>query len=767
MPVNKLNAEQHDWAKAVYQNMHWNFPEEDGDETNRTARTSNEQVNGVHGNHDQRNGTADPDLSDYVVVDTPPPERPAGAKPMPVHAVFEEIGLPESETLRERLDRLRTFQQKKEDFLKDPLATAYADPSAAKWEHHVKDVLGMPQEKADEMVKQQFTRDLKKELREESRSVTKEIFDSQADDPRFNEFLQNAANSNPKQLTPAHREMLVFMSQNMVKLGNALVKDVNELYRQHAFGKAMSDTIDNAKENAVSDSERQKLEEIEQEVVEYRMAVARQLGMALNTTNDVQSAISFGQTVDSAVDELAEQNDRALKAASGLAKMAKNMVNDHLAQTNSPRKTMSWVATQPWAKLVDIDITTKGEFFNIEAQLRDSPAGNEDTDGLDIDSNTDLAQRNLSKEKLMANPELIFNGLRSPKMMEALTTKVTGEASNDDVPFVEKPSDLAMNWGETLARAQASGRDISDQLPDYMTLKQIRYHDIKKGFFSNTDTVKTAWVVEQKPTSDTVAEVNLINNLPRAIAGDLGDLALNMSDLREDQSQKSSDIQDKRGHLDEFLSSKGDGLLQSYGNAHDAISSLQDHAMKEVMAKMSNGTSIRKILKWAKEQPWSAMFQVEITPMEGGKKDQYNVVIKEVEHGKTEASSAVLNEPTDQDKENAGNIADEDDQAFGEDLHGLSGALKALLNPSVYKQLISKPTGEKSDGMQIVEEPTKLARDWADLIQKSAGPGANLPDYLELRQVKYRIRSFLPWKRNKLEACWVLEFKPTAFKQAA
>ncbi|QUS58352.1 hypothetical protein [Pseudovibrio brasiliensis] len=767
MPVNKLNAEQHDWAKAVYQNMHWNFPEEEGDETNLTAEASNEQANGVNGTRDQRNGTAEPDLSDYVVVDTPPPEQQNGSKASPVHSVLEEIGLPQSETLREQLGRLRDFQQKQEAFIKDPLATAYADPKASAWEHRVKDVLGMSQEKADKMVKQQFTQDLRKNMKEEGRNITKEIFDTQADDPRFTEFLKTAGNANPKQLTPAHREMLVFMSQNMVKLGNSLVKDVNELYRQHAFGKAMSDTIDNAKENAVSDSEKQKLEEIEQEVIEYRMAVARQLGMALNTTNDVQSAISFGETVNSAVDELAEQNDRALKAASGLAKMAKNMVNDHLAQTNSPRKTMKWVETQPWAKLVDIDITTKGEYFNIEAVLRDNSPQNEDTDGLDIDENTDLAQRNLSKEKLMYNPELIFNGLRSPEMMAALTSKATGEASNDDIPFVEKPSDLAMNWGETLARAQEGGRDISDQLPDYMTLKQVRYHDIKKGFFSNTDTVKTAWVVEQKPTSDTVAEVNLINNLPRAIAGDLGDLALNMSDLREDQTKKNDDIQDKRSHLDEFLSSKGDGLLQSYGNAHDAISSLQDHAMQEVMAKMSNGTSIRKILKWAKEQPWSAMFRVEITPMEGGKKDQYNVVVKEVEHGTTEANSVVLNEPTERDKENAGNIADEEDQAFGEDLHGLSGALKALLNPSVYKQLISKPTGENSDGMPVVEEPTKLARDWAELIQKSAGPGASLPDYLELRQVKYRVRSFLPWKRNKLEACWVLEFKPTAFKQAA
>ncbi len=755
MPVNKLNPEQTDWAKAVYHSLHWNYPDEgDGGSEAQTANPQFDHTNTSNGH----NGTTDPRANGHNAPQPPQWQRPAGAKPSPIHTVFEEIGLPETEEFH---DRIEAYHDKREAFKQDPLQAAYADPEAAAWEHRVKDVLGRPQEEADETVQLQFRNNLKVE----SRNITREIFESQADDPRFVQFLQNAANSNPKDLADSHREMLVFMSKNLKTLGNTLVKNVNELYHQHAFGKAMTDTVENAKENAVSPGELKKLEELEQEVIEYRMAVARQLGMALNTTNNVQSALSFGSTIDTAVDELSYENTRAVNAATGLAKMTQNMVSKHLAKSNSPAKTMKWVGTQPWAKLVDVDIQSNGRYFNIVTELRKSQEAGGDTDGQQIDAETDLAQRDLTKEKLTYNPELIFYGLRSPEMLAALTAKPTGEATQDDVPFVEKPSDLAMTWGETLANAQARGRDISDQLPDYMTLKQVRYHDIQKGFFSDTDTIRTAWVVEQKPASDTLAEVNLINNLPRSIAGDLGELALNMSDLKKDQTAKNDQILEKKNHLDDFLNTKGDGLLKSFGTAHDALSSLQDHAMGEVQAKIRNGTSIQKILKWVKEQPWSAMFKVEITPMEGGKKGEYSISVQGADQTNPETRSAVMNEPAPQDNENAANISDEGDQDFGAGLHGLSGALRALLNPSVYKQLISKPTGENSDGMPVVEEPTKLARDWAGLIQKSVGSDASLPDYLELRQVKYRIRSFLPWKRNKLEACWVLEFKPSAFRK--
>ncbi|SDQ98265.1 hypothetical protein [Pseudovibrio sp. Tun.PSC04-5.I4] len=757
MPVNKLNTEQQDWAKAVYQSLHWSFPDEDG--STNSARASAEQLQSANGTHAQRNGTAEPDLSDYVIVDSPPIERSAGYKPSPIHAVFEEIGLPETDNFR---DRIQNYHDKKTAYKKDPTAAAYADPKASTWERRVKGTLGMSQDKADEMVRMQFTNDMKNE----SRSITKEIFETQSDDPRFTDFLKNAASGGPNKLTNAHKEMLVFLSQNLKTLGNALVANVNELYRQHAFGKAMSDTIDEARENAVTESEKKKLDEMEQEVVEYRMAVARQLGMALNTTNDVQSALSFGATVDSAAEELSYENGRAHNAVSGLAKLTEDMVRKHLAQSNSSRKTLSWVATQPWANLIDVSIDTSGEYFDIITKVRESSA-EPDANGPQNDNTVNLAQTNLTREKLSNTPELIFNGLRSPEMKQALSTKPTGEPSSDDVPFIEKPTDMAMTWGETLARAQAGGHDISDQLPDYMSLKQVHYHDVKQGFFSKTDTVKTAWIVEQMDTSETVSEVNLLNNLPRSIAGDLGELAENMKDLKNDQATQTEDILSKKSHLENFLSTKGDGLLQNYGTAHDAISSLQDHAMKEVIAKMSGGSSIKKIKKWAAQQSWSAIFDVAITPKEDGSSGEYNVVIKEKNQGTTEEGTAVLNKPTGEAGADAGGVVDEEDQTYGEQFHGLKGALRALLNPTVHKQLVSKPTGDSANGLAIVEEPSKLARDWADLLKKSGGADANLPDYLELREVQYRIRSLLPWKKNKLQACWVLEFKPSAFKQAA
>ena len=746
MPVAKMKPEELDWAKKVYKTLHWNFPAANNDTAGSAAHEA--QAHTLH--NEQSAPPPEPDLSDYVVIDEPERETQNG-RPSPVHRVMADIGLPETEGFRERLD---SYQAKFNAFQDDPVAAAYADPQARVWEGRVTGVLGQSQTKADKMVIEQF----KTNMKQESREITKEILETQADDPKFQDFLKEASSIDPHELKKAHKEMLVFMSQNLKTIGNELVGATNDLQHQHAFGKSMSDVIDTARTNAVSQDEHDMLDQLEEEVIAYRMAVARQLGMALNTTNDVQAAMSFGATVEATFRELAPETQKANYAVGTLGKMADAAVHKHLAKSNSAKTTMKWAEKQPWSKLVKVTIDSQGGYFNIVVEPRHAP----ETDDAYADGSINMPHKELTKNDVHTQPELIYNGLRSPEMMQALSLKPTGQQNADGLPIVGKPNELSLEWGNALADALAHGEDIQGQLPDYLELKQVQYEDVKKGFFSSTKVNKTAWVVEQKEMSETIAEVNLMKQLPRSIAGDLADMCENMSDLKKDQQEKLDEILDRKHKLEEFVATEGGGLFKAYGKAHDAISNLQSHVSDLVKEKIQSGTSPKKIMKWAKEQPWSPMFDVQLSPCETG---GYNILVEDKQHDDVADLKDTAAAPGDtkaNPEQDPG--ADEVDLSYGENMHGLNGALRALLNPSVYKHLISKPTEEPAvNGIPIVEEPTKFARDWADLMLKTAG--GSLPDYLEIREVQYRKKSFLFWKNNKLEVCKVLEFKPSAFKR--
>ncbi len=640
-----------------------------------------------------------------------------------VGVVFEEAGINASAELRNRLEEYASI-----------IAETEAMP-------------GTSDDNAGEM-----NRNLKGGLQ----GIAREVFETQSADPRFTEFLNKAAAADPHTMEETHKELLVFLSQNLQTLDTALKTDVEDLSRQQEFGILMSEAIDKINKDKLVSEDKQKLDEIQKKLNEYRAAVAERMALAKNSSDKIGAVATFGSTVDSTAQELSSQSDRARNAVSRLVILAREMIRKHLALSKSAPKTLKWVAMQPWAKLVEVSIdTTKGD-FKITTRPRQAT----------VQTDTTHEQPDLTRGELSNTPELVFNGLCSTEMIKALTITPTGEQSQDQLPVVVKPDALAIAWGESLAQGKENGQDADAELPDFMVLKQVRYYDVEKGIFSDKKTLKTTWVVEQVSNLDTISEVNLLNSLPVAIAGGLSNIAENMNDLANAKADDAKDIVAKKESLESFLSAEREGLLKHSEGARDAMNNLCSQIMGIIQVKVREETSIDGISKWIAQQTWATRFDVAVTSRQSGAKGECNIVVKlKADEGTTEEGTAVLNSPAGADNAAPYNTGDSVAPPDLNRFRGLDRCLRALLNPAVHNQMVTRPTGETNNGRIVVEEPSTLAKDWASVLRKDGYARDKMPGYMKLQEVTYRSTSLLPWKRNKLTSCWVLEFDVAAFKR--
>ncbi|MFS8184058.1 hypothetical protein ACMG4P_21220 [Pseudovibrio denitrificans] len=724
--------------------------------------------------------TSDPDLSEYVIVEAPQPEssgasavagpsqastppkmetaeqpfapqprsEPLEVKPHPAMLAMQELDLAVSPELEAQFN---AYQEKKTAFINDPTGTAHEGPEAAAWQRRIRGLLGMEQDKADTFLRMQF----RSGLDNDARALAKQIFEDAAHDPRFLAFLKIAALAAPEDLSSNHKELLVFLSQNLKALNKDVVGDANALIRQNAFSKGVIEAVQSARSNAVTEQDIQYLDKMEKEAIAFRLATSEQMAQALNASNDALAAISFGDAIFASTASLSHENGRAQYALASLQEVASHLTEQHLAKHNSIRKAEAWIAKQPWAALISVSIRKDGGYYDIDTNLRHDPAARTVGNSTFYD-NTDVGpQEGLTKSALRDKPQLVLNGLRSKEMMEALKLTPTGEEGVDDLEIVEKPSDLALAWGSTLVAAQQRGDDISKMLPDYFVLKQVRYHKIE-GFLIENDMLEPAWVVEYKPASHTLSEISRMRGLPQAAAKNLAAMTINMNELKANQTEQTGKLTEMRERLDTFLSTKGNGLLMSFGKAHFALDKLMEHVRDEVHARIGkSGGSLSKIQKWVSEQPWAALFDVSVTRPEGGKKSEYLISVKQ----KTDPEPA---------KPTATTIAVEDPETEAtaqqprDEFPGLTGSLRALLLPENRGKLILKPTGETSLGKEVVEKPSKLARTWGELLAKDRDAQEELPDFLELREVQYHSETKNIFRKGHLKTCWVLEFKPDA-----
>ncbi|KZK87516.1 hypothetical protein PsAD13_00794 [Pseudovibrio sp. Ad13] len=727
--------------------------------------------------------TSDPDLSDYVIVDTPKPE---GSQTAAVNGTSQAVGQPKLETVEQpsapqprseplelkphpamlamhELDlavspeleqQFQAYQEKKTAFINDPTGTAHEGPEAAKKQRLITGLLGMAQDKADTYLRMQF----RTGLDNDARALAKQIFEDAAHDPRFLAFLKVAALAAPEDLSSNHKELLVFLSQNLKALNKEVVGDVNTLLRQNAFSKGLSEAVDTARAHAVTEQDVRYLNDIEKDVVAYRMATSKQLGEALNASNDLLAAMSFGDAILSSTESLSHENGRAQYALASLREVASQLTEQHLADHHSAKKTEAWIAKQPWAALISVSIQKDGGYYDINTELRHDPAPRTVGNSTFFDNSDVVPQQGLTKSELRDKPQLVLNGLRSNEMMEALKLVPTGEDGVDELPIVKKPSDLAMAWSSTLVAAKQRGDNISAMLPDYFILKQVRYHKIE-GFLIENDMLEPAWVVEYKPTSHTMSEIGKMRALPQAAAKNLASLTVNLNELKDSQTKQSGELSSMRERLDTFLSTKGNGLLMSFGKAHFALDKLMEHVRDDVHARIEkSGGSLKKIQKWISEQPWVALFDVSITRPEGGKKSEYLISVKQKtapEPAKPDYTTVTVEDPETQE-------ASATAQETPDEFPGLTGSLRALLQPETRTQLILKPTGEISLGAEIVDKPSKLAREWGELLAKNSHAQDELPDFLELREVQYHSETRNVFRKGHLKTCWVLEFKPDA-----
>ncbi|SFK33320.1 hypothetical protein SAMN04488518_104128 [Pseudovibrio ascidiaceicola] len=751
MPGQESAPKYDDWLKKVYSEMNWKFHDLVGGarkkrSTSVTSRPSEATVAiGQETDEDTPDWTIDPDIADYVVAGTPAEER----KKRPLTAALSDAGIRPTEGFTERLN---SYQSQKSHYDEDPLGAAYADPEAVKWDRLVKGTLGESDSKARQMVLMQHEIELKKQ----SRQLTREAFQDQATAPEFRAYLRQASDTPSNQMETAQRETIMFFSQNMKVLGNELVATTNELMHEKAFGDTMMKTLHEAKANAVTDREKKRLAELEEEAIAYGTATSKQMAFALNCTNCVEAAISRGAEVEAAVLQLSDERPKAVFASSGLQRTAEEMVHTHLGKSNNVKKTLAWAETQPWAPMVKVSIKKEGREYSITSEQRTAPETQANTGDPMVDNHVDMPHKAVTKTDLANTPELVFNGLRSDQMMASMSHRETGEKGPDDVPFVGIPSEASMAWAKTLLTAQKQGQDISDQLPDYMEVKEVWYRENRsglKGKLKRGKPEKKVHVVTYKDTSESVQAAQKLRTAPKNMAGDLADLADNMADLKADQARKAEKLQAHKAELEKFLSSKGEGLLESFGEAHEAFDALQKNILDQVIAKMGKGTSLKNIKKWASKQPWAMMFEIEFKPDPNGKKNLYNVVVKEKEEEVEETDGASEGGRTETDG------SSKDHEA------SLTGALAALSKPAVQKELILKYTGEKHNGVPIVDKPSDLAKKWAEMIMKVYGSGAKLPAYLVLRDVVYKSKSRNLIRRGNYIPCKAVEFIESKFKQ--
>ncbi|WP_057460995.1 hypothetical protein [Pseudovibrio sp. POLY-S9] len=750
MPGQESAPKYDDWLKKVYSEMNWKFHDLVGGGRKKrsasvTSKTSEASAAiGSQVDEDTPEWTTEPDIADYIVEGTPAAER----KKRPLSAALKDAGIKSTEGFTQRLN---SYQSQKSHYDEDPLGAAYADPEAVKWDRLVKGTLGESDNKARQMVLMQHEIELKKQ----SRQLTREVFQDQSTAPEFRAYLRQASDTPSNQMDTAQRETIMFFSQNMKVLGNELVASTKELMHEKAFGDTMMKTLHEAKANAVSEREKKRLTELEEEAIAYGTATSKQMAFALNCTNCVEAAINRGAEVEAAVLQLSDERPKAVFATSGLQRTAEEMVLAHLDKSNNMKKSLAWAETQPWAQMVKVNIKKEGRNFSITSETRKAPETPASTGDPMVDNHVDMPHKAVTKTELATTPELVFNGLRSGQMMASMSHRETGETGPDGKPFVGIPSEASMAWAKILLTAQKEGQDISDQLPDYMEVKEVWYRESRsglKGKLKRGKPEKKVHVVTYKETSESVQAAQKLRAAPKNMAGDLAELADNIADLKADQARKAEKLKAHKEELEKFLSSKGEGMLESFGEAHEAFNALQENILQQVIAKMSKGTSLKNIKKWASKQPWAMMFEIEFKPDESGKKNHYNVVVKEKEEEVEETDGAPEGGRTEAD----GRTKDQE--------ASLTGALAALSKPAVQKELILKYTGEKHNGVPIVEKPSDLAKKWADMIMKVYGSNAKLPAYLVLKDVVYKSASRNLIRRGKYIPCKAVEFIPSAFK---
>ncbi|AEV35741.1 hypothetical protein PSE_1229 [Pseudovibrio sp. FO-BEG1] len=750
MPAQAPAPKYDDWLKKVYVEMNWKFHDLVGGGRKKRSPSVTSKISeasaaiGSQIDEDTPDWTVDPDIPDYVVAGTPAEER----KKRPLTAALSDAGIRPKEGFTERLN---SYQSQKSHYEEDPVGAAYADPEAVKWDRLVKGTLGESDQKARQMVLMQHEIELKKQ----SRQLTREVFQDQSTAPEFRAYLRQASDTPSNKMDTAQRETIMLFSQNMKVLGNELVATAKELMHEKAFGDSMMKTLHDARKHAVSEREKKRLAELEEEAIAYGTAMSKQMAFALNCTNCVEAAISRGAEVEAAVLQLNDERPRAVFATSGLQRTAEEMVLSQLDKSNNVKKTLAWAETQPWSQMVKVNIKKEGRDYSITSELRTAPETPANTGDPMVDNHVDMPHKSVTKTELANTPELGFNGLRSGQLMASMSHQETGEKGPDGKPFVGIPSEASMAWAKTLLTAQKEGQDISDQLPDYMEVKEVWYRENRSGLrgkLKRGKPEKKVHVVTYKETSESVQAAQKLRSAPKGMAGDLADLADNIADLKADQARKAEKLKAHKEELENFLSSKGEGMLESFGEAHEAFEALQENILQQVIAKMSKGNSLKSIKKWASKQPWAMLFEIDFKPDESGKKNFYNVVVKGKEEEVEETDGAVEGGRTETDGVSKDNEA------------SLTGALAALSKPAVQKELILKYTGEKHDGLPIVEKPSPLAKKWAEMIMTTYGSGAKLPAYLVLRDVCYKSASRNLIRRGKYISCKAVEFIPSAFK---
>lgn len=746
MTAGKRDAREQDWTKAMYKALDLDFPADDAipGKSGAPVKTGARKAQ-LNERSPSRQSAAAADLDDYVLVDEPVVSDPKAAKVNPLQKVMADLGLKRDDAFAERLN---AYQTQLDGLAADPKKAASADPKAKALEQNVKRVLTLPQEEADLLLQER----LKKNLRTEARTLTKDLIMAQAGDPVFTGFLEKAATAPPHSIDRAQRETLVFLGQNLQDLSYDLVEDARDRAKDNAFAADVTKELVSARANAVTKKEHQQLDALEEKLDAFQWTLARQLGPALNTANDIETADSFGKTAESTAAALLQQAPKTDAAVADIRKLADNAVRKHLAKSNDAKLTQNWAAQQPWGSLIDVTIQANGRYFDINVKPRQSSLSQSRGKG--------TAQ----SAEVIAQPDMVFGGLRSEQMMQALSSRPTKEAAKGGPPFVERPSDFALNWGQSLAGDEKARKAFEEKMPDYLQLKQVRYHEMKKGIFKTKDVVKTAWVVEQKPVSDSIEGVNLLRQLPGNIARNLADLSQNIADLQRRQAENMAEIVEQKKELKAFMDSQGDGILKSYGKAHDAMTGLKALIMQETKKCLLKGMSVKKIYDWADKQPWAAMFDMDLEPDEGG---NYLIHVVDKKHSKRRGLHGVGASPRIYKDDEENRPVSGSDTSFEENKKTLNGALQALLSPMVYNKLVSRPLGKAENGVIVVEKPTKFAREWAELILKANGPEASLPDYLEIREVMYASETKQFWKRNKLKSCKVLEFIPGALKAEA
>lgn len=644
----------------------------------------------------------------------------------PILIALDDLELNISDGLRMRLE---THHQKIESFRTNK-ASAIQSNNKAKASQALAHNLNVGSEMAGK-----YGRDiLWSEIDRNAPQLAKDALNELSTDLRFLAVLKVAALAAPEDLSLEHKELLAFLGQNINSTLAEASGAVEELQQNLKWGRGIIDKIDFLLKGDLQPEDRSMVEAARRDGVKYIHLVSNLLSDQVDVANQLVSVQDMGSTLREAEATLRKGYINCQHAVANLRNAVNELAVEEYDKTKSPKKTLRWAEQQPWNSLIKIEFQNQGRFTDLVPTIRAADA-REVGNPLHAPSRAEM--RDL--------PLKVYNGLLSPEMREDLQITQTGQNHNG-LPVIEKPSLMALAWGDSLSKAMRQDPNYFRKLPDFMSLNEVYYREASASS-DKPETLKRAWVAGYSLTkSGVIQSVEDALTQPQQIAREIAAYFEKKEKLHETQDLQKAQIGVARLLVEQFVRDSGTILIhplevatsRDLQTSTDVLLEVQAQVQREISEQLElNGHNIAKTEKWVQKQPWIDLFNVNLsTKNEGGEKSTHlNIRSKtpaDVEDPK-QSGLAILSQPNIRESLRLTPLK-------------ISGAsLLAASDPDV------------------VKKPSTLAR-YLGSVFADKDEAFQLPPFLELKQVQYHSEARLIG-RGQLKTCWVVEFKPEFFSQ--